>query len=1047
MSKFIKIISITLLFLSSIIYAQERGSLSVFSMHDEIPLKNTQVTIDGIDNYRTDRDGFVQVELSIGVHKVEIFAKDNDGKNLGYSKKPVTIKPKRDTQVIASFISEDVIPQVKIDTPVGTLEKEVSYANNGTGILNGTVLTSDNTKPIVNARVFVKGTSTDVRTDKDGKFSVEIPADVNMSISVVHSEYSAQTIDNILVKKDKTTSTKIELTPASLELEEFIVLAPKATGSIASIMEEEKDSSAITNIIGSAEISKKGDSSAAGALKRVTGVTLVDGKDIYVRGLGGRYSNIEMNSMPLPSPDPQNRSVPLDIFPADVIGSMKVQKSATADIPASFGGGYIDIRTKDKAKENYLKVSTEIKSNSNTGKRVNNYEGSATDWQGSDDGYRAIPSQILDASKIVIGQPVPDFDPANNQEYATNITNRLFTTTKEKLPYGGKLSLEGAYNIEITDKHKISLFANYSYGQDHVSKEEEYFSYNYQQATGSLYTTPNQYGNVYTTLDRYSNAGIFNISYNYADTFNLKFTKLYSKISDKVTKVSDGLSGSNDDWRIRYDLNWEERTLDVNQLNGDFTYEISNLENFFSFGLENAIADLNQPGNSTYVYTQDIKLGGGFMGDPYLDRFAPNTLLNLTTHDDLTAFYIKNKTMLNVFNEDEYLEIGISNSSKTRESRYNKYLINQNSSTGKLTDDIDTIYDKHIRENYDGNFVTSISFQPAYWYDAKVDESAYFANIFLKPTNNIEVLIGARGVDFEQTIFQYTNHNDALAPIEKIPESLVFNEILPSLGLKYKFDQKNQITFAYSQTYIVPDLREFASTEYFHPYDDATVKGNPNLINTDIFNYDLKYSHYFSNTENINLGLFYKNLDNPIEDTVDTRNALPLYSYENMDSAILYGVEIDGRKSLDLIHKSLRNYYASGNFSYTKSDVTLSQEQEEEFTNNHRELQGLSPTVVNLSLGYEQRGRNITFSYNKMGERIRKVGMIDGKNKYPDYYEVPPAVLDFVWIEGFDNGLTLKLKLKNLLDEETIWYQGSKENITNRFKVGRFYSFSVSYKY
>ena len=304
----------------------------------------------------------------------------------------------------------------------------------------------------------------------------EIPANTPISISIVHSEYSAQTITDILVKKDATVNTKVKLTPASMELEEFIVLAPKVKGSIASIMAEEKESSAITNIIGSSEISKKGDSSAAGALKRVTGVTLLDGKDVYVRGLGGRYSNTEMNSMPLPSPDPQSRTVPLDIFPSAVIGSMKVQKSATADIPASFGGGYVDIRTKGKSKDNYFKITTEIKANSNTGKEVNSYEGSSTDWQGSDDGYRAIPSQIVDASNISVGQPVPSLDPADNQANTTLITNRLFTTTKEKLPYGGKLTLEGAYNLEIADKHELSFFANYSYGQDHVSREEEYFT-------------------------------------------------------------------------------------------------------------------------------------------------------------------------------------------------------------------------------------------------------------------------------------------------------------------------------------------------------------------------------------------------------------------------------------------------------------------------------------------------------------------------------------------------------------------------------------------
>lgn len=1044
MKQLLKSLTILLLLLTSA-FADETGSASIFSFYNGVALEKNEILLDGEYKYFTDEDGSVELILETGKHQIEIFAKDENGQNIGYVKKTIEIKDSRDTQVIATFKEDSLTPYVEIDTPLGRTNPIVADTLN-TGIFHGVVLTSDKNLPIANARVFVKGTSIDTKTDDKGNFYVEIPADVNLSLSIVNSQYSSQTINNISVKKDETINQEIKLTPASMELEEFVVLAPKVEGSIATIIAQEKNANAITNIIGSAEISKKGDSSAAGALKRVTGVTLVDGKDIYVRGLGGRYSNVEMNSLPLPSPNPQSRTVPLDIFPSAVIGSMVVQKSATANIPSNFGGGYVDIRTKDKSDTNYFKISTEIKSNSNTGKEVNNYEGSKTDWMGSDDGYRAIPSQISNASQIVIGQTVPSFDPANNQEYTTAITNRLLTTTKEKLPYGGKVTLEGAYNLEIADKHELSFFANYAYGQEHEYSQDAYSKYAYNQTTNALYTEAEQYGTTDRTIDSYTNAAIANVHYNYANVFNLEFTKLYSKISEKVTKVSDGIANSDDDWKIRYDLNWEERTLDANQLNGDIKYEVFNFENKFTFGGELATAELDQPGNYKYEYLRDIRFDGVVNGDPYL--LGKSYFLNLTSEDDMSAFFLKNRTGFHLFNEDEYIEVGISSSTKNRESRYNKYLMEDKYAVAhKYTDDIDTIYDKHIRQNYDDTFTLNIAFQPAYWYDAEVDDSSYYANLFLKPTDSLEVLVGARQTDFTQTVNQYTNDNNVLSPMIMVPESLSFNQLLPSLSIKYIFDEKNQINFAYSQTFIVPDLREFTSAEYFHPYEVATVKGNPDLVNTDIFNYDLKYSHYFSATENINFGLFYKQLDNPIEDVVDDSNALPIYSYENMQSATLYGFEVDGRKSLNILADIFKNYYISGNFSYTKSDVTLSEEQESNYTNNHRELQGLSPIVINTSISYEIPGRNITLAYNKMGERIRKVGKIDGQNMYPDSYEIPAQILDFVWIEEFKNGLSARLKLKNLLNEETIWYQGSQENTTNKFKIGRYYSVTIAYKF
>ncbi|UCM99703.1 carboxypeptidase-like regulatory domain-containing protein [Sulfurimonas sp. SWIR-19] len=1038
MKQLFKILLITLCSIGSL-YAEDTGSASVFSFLNGMPLENNEILVDGKYKYYTDEDGSVEIVLETGKHQIEIFAKDDQGHNLGYTKKTVIIKDSRDTQLIATFKENSAVPYVEIDTPVGDTNSIVAK---NFAILQGSVLSEEDGKGVANARIFVKGTAIDARTDENGSFSIAIPADTNLSISIVHSEYSAQTLNNIRVKKDKTHKVTVKLTPASMELEEFIVLAPQVKGSIAATMNEEKNANAITNIVGNEQIARQGDSDAAGALKRITGVTIVDGSDVYVRGLGGRYSNVEMNSMPLPSPDPQRRTVPLDIFPAAVIGSMQVQKSATADIPASFGGGYVNIRTKEQAKENYFRITTELKMNSYTGKKVANYEGSSTDWMGYDNGYRAIPSDILNDSKIVVGERVPSFDPANNAEYMQQITQRSFNITPQALAPGGKVSIEGAYNQDIASRGHIAVFANYSYGQDHTYREEKYYNYNYNQATDTLYETPNQEGDVYKTVDQYKNSAILNVHYNYANVLNLKFTQLYSKISEKVTKITDGVAGSNDDWRITYDLNWEERTLLASQFSGDMLYSVVDLKNKFSFGAEITQALLDQPSNYRYTYFRNIGLDGVQIGDPYLDRYAPNVFLNLTTNDDLMAFYLKNRTEFELLSKDDYLEIGWSNSAKTRESRYNKYRVNQSSNAGRLTEDIDTIYNKYLDD-----FSLDISFQPAYWYDAEVDETSTYANLFLKPTKKTELLVGARSTDFQQTVYQYTNFNNLFIPIEKVPENLSFNSILPSMTFKYIFDKKNQINFAYSQTYIVPDLREFTDTEYFHPYDIATVKGNPDLKNTDITNYDLRFSHYFSSTENVTFGTFYKYLDKPIEDVLLPTSSLPRYSYANADYATLYGIELDGRKNLDFIANSFKRWYFSGNFSYTKSEVNLTPQQQELYTTNKRELQGLSPTVVNVTVGYEKKDRSVTLSYNKMGERIRKVGMIDAGERYPDHYEVPPQIVDFVWIEKFKNHIALRLRLKNLLDEETIWYQGSRSNVTKRFRTGRFYSFSFSYKY
>ncbi len=1062
--------------------AQEVGTLSVFMLKDGKPLVNNEIVIDATKHIRTDGDGSVKITLTVGKHQIEIFGKDAKLKNLGYFKKSVVIKEERDTQVVASFTmdepevheiasDEELVsievnnPKVLIDTPIGVSKKDKTDAEElkakGTGTLNGTVITSDKKAPIEGARVFVKGTSIDTRTDANGNFSVQIPANSNVSISVVHSAYSSQTIADINVEKGDSISKSVELTPASLELEEFVVLAPKVEGSIADIMSEEKETSAISNILGSEEFAKKGDSNAAAALKRVTGITLVGGKSIYVRGLGERYSNIEMNSLPLVSPDPTKRTVPLDIFPSSVIGSLKVQKSASADIPSSFGGGYIDIRTKDSSEESFIKVSMGAKGNSHTGESSNNYAGSDTDWIGYDNGYRAITNDILNASQVHVGERVKGFTTDYFSEeqlvsFTKDYVDRNYDIHKRDLPMGFSGSIEGADNYEFKGDHKVSIFANYGYSQNHKMVEENFYGYD-MGSDGRLHDEADKYGTNTKSYSSYFQGGTLNLTYNYLDLLKVKYTKLYTRNAKKSTRVVDGIIGSNYDHLIKYYLDWEERVLNVDQINGEFDYEIFNHKAKANFGLEYAEANLYQPNNFHYAYIEEG-------GNTFIDNSLSNHLASrLKSDDELYAMYFKNRIELNWLSEEDKVEFGVNMSSKERVSRQNKFFLRSiggvDIADEDLDGDIESIYYQHVRNDIsfeERGYMVSPLFKPADYFDAEVEEFGLFGSLFTKPYKSIEVTAGLRYVNLSQTVYQYKEdrENPNMSQrrlIQRIPESLEVNDVFPSVSLKYKHDEDNHFDVAISKTYIVPDLREFTSGEYFHPYDVATVIGNPALENTNIYSLDLKYSHYMSDSENIKVGLFFKYLDKPIEDVMIPSSSLPIYSFDNAESAILYGVEIDGRKNLDSLGRDFANYYVSGNFSYTESDVTLRDEQLATFSTNHRELQGLSKIVMNTTLGYDSENRNVALSYNKMGERIRKVGLID-EYAYPDNYETPPQILDLTWKENLGdleeyglNDISMKFKVGNILDDETVWRQGSK--ITKRFKDGQTFSIGISSKF
>ena len=1052
MSRLLLIVFYSFTIFFSGVMANERGTLSVFLLSDGTPLSSNEVRIDGVNRYFTDSDGLVQQELKVGKHLVEIFAKTLSGKNLGYVKKRVVVKEKRDTQIISSFLPTKRSANVDVDTPIGkNVEVQTKVeVSKGKGVLRGVVLSSQGKKPIGGARVFVRGTSVDVRTDSNGRFSAEVPSGISLAISVVHSAYSASTVSGIRVKTNGVTHKKVVLTPASMELEEFVVLAPKVEGSITDVVLEEKKSTAITNIIGSESFSKKGDGSAASALKRVTGVTLIGGKSIFVRGLGERYSNIELNSMPLASPDPTKRVVPLDIFPSSMIGSMKVQKSGTADIPASFGGGYIDIRSKDSKEEDYIKIGLGLNANSNTGKKIISYQGSPTDFLGYDDGYRDIPQVILNQASVKVSQRVGrfstrDFTKDELVKLTKDFVKRDMAIKKTSLPVGGGFGVEGIKNFEIDDEQKISVFASYNYGQNHNYIQEKFFTYSYNSDKEKI-LQPTSDGVQEKASSSYSHSAMLNVNYSYLDLLKLKYTKLFTHTAQQRTRVTEGVFGSNNEHLIFNYLDWEERTLSTDQLSGNFDYELFDKKNSLNFGVEYVQAKLNQPNNFFYA---DKILDNG---QKLINATSTNMLSRkLNSNDDVFAFYLKNKTYYEIFGDKDYVEAGVSYSAKSRKSEYQKfYLKNSGAEVDQLNirgGDIEGVLDQYVRENkkYDKRaFLISALFSPADYFDASVDEADFYANVFTQPNEQFDVVMGMRYVNLTQTISQYKEDNKK--NIIKEDESLDIGDFYPSLSVKYKYNDNNHFDFALSRTFIVPDLREFSSGVYFHPYDVATVHGNPDLVNTDIYSLDFKYSHYFNDSQYIKSGLFYKYLDKPIEDTQIESSSLPIYSYINSDFATLYGVEVDARSSLDFAHKSLSNLFVSSNFSYTNSNVTLKNEQKNILTSNNRQLQGLSQLIFNASLSYEIKPRTLTLSFNKMGERIRKVGLINSLGvHYEDSIETPPNLLDFVWIENLDDDLKLNFKLGNILDDKTVWKQG--KSITKEFETKRTVNFSLSYKF
>src|SRR5262245_48369600 len=152
-----------------------------------------------------------------------------------------------------------------------------------------------------------------------------------------------------------------------------------------------QSTSQVLSVLSTEEIKRSGEGNIAGALTRLTGLSLVGSGYVYVRGLGDRYSLALLNGSPLPSPEPLKRVVPLDLFPSRIVSSALVQKSYSPNFPGEFGGGVINLTTRSIPRDGFLSVGGSIAGDTETTNELGyTYYGSKTDWTGYDNGDRDI---------------------------------------------------------------------------------------------------------------------------------------------------------------------------------------------------------------------------------------------------------------------------------------------------------------------------------------------------------------------------------------------------------------------------------------------------------------------------------------------------------------------------------------------------------------------------------------------------------------------------------------------------------------------------------
>ncbi len=900
------------------------------------------------------------------------------------------------------------------------------------GTVRGVVTAEEHGGTVAEARVYVRGVPVEAETGRDGVFALELP-EGSYQVSVIHPEYGTEST-NVAVAGAKTRDLRIELSPRSAELEELVVMGAHIEGGIASLIQERKETTAVSDVIGAEQMTRVGATNAAAALSRVTGLTVVDGKFVIVRGMGERYSSLMLNRLQVPSPEPTRRVVPLDLFPTGVLESVVVQKSYSPDMPGEFGGGTVQLRTRGYPDKLIANITLGTGYNSQTHLRQNiGYEGGKFDYLGFDDGTRALPRSIAHAGKI---QPRGLFDPEGVnytpdqiKQFASELPSN-YDVTKSFTP--PDLTIVSSIGNRFDLRHaKIGFVTAVGYRNQ------------YQAINDQIVRTVGAANNQLEIIDDFkidnmmrtvSLSGFLDWGVEFSKNHVLKFTSMLLRQSEDTTTVRTGFVEDIGGDARRTRLSWLERQILDQQASGKHVFPaLNDLQADWRYSYARATRD--EPDRRDYQYNAEPETGRYVLSGRAGDNQRLFGDLADSTHEgdlDLTqpihiwsGLKAKAKAGFMIYHRE-----------RTSDVRRFEFAVQQ------LADDVRALSPGQVltadRVGQGLSFLETTLDNDS--YDAKMRLEAGYGMLELPLFKWLELMAGAR---VEHAGIQASTV-DQFAP-DKPPTYAKLNnlDVLPAATATLRLEDV-QLRGTYSRTLNRPDLRELSPSKYNDIETNAQLVGNENLKRATIDNFDARLEWYLTTDEVFSFGGFYKVFHDPIEATIVPAVGI-LYSYLNSPSAKVMGLELEGRKRFSFIHSKLEALYLAGNLALIKSQVDLKLENGE---STSRPLQSQSPWVVNAQFGYDNTGEGgnglaASVLYNVAGRRIRYVGVpADG---IPDQYEQPFHQLDLVVSQALPHGFNLGFRAQNLINPVQKWKQG--DIVVRRFQRGSYYALTLAWSY
>ncbi|TCC95794.1 TonB-dependent receptor [Pedobacter hiemivivus] len=886
-----------------------------------------------------------------------------------------------------------------------------------TGKISGKVSDKKTGETLIGVTVKIKGTTKGSSTDAEGKYLLGALAAGKYTIEASYVGYSTKSIADVEVKASGTTAVDLILEESnSQKLNEVVVTGVAGKESQTAILMSQKNSVEIKQGIGIQEMSRKGVSDVEEGLTKITGITKVDGRGLFVRGLEDRYNNLLINGLAVPSNNPFKKIIPLDLFPTDIVSVLETYKTFNSSLYGDFAGGTFNIVTARADKSiTRINIGTSFISNTTFKKFLRAEDatgfGSYFGLTGDD---RKIPK--------VVGK-VPSFYSLSSDEARSQFGSG-FDVDNGKAPLNSNVGILHANKIELKNNRFIQYL--FSINTDNGFQAREGVDRFFSTAQG-IYDN-----NFYTKSYRFStNSSVLGALNFVSNRLNLNLNAFYLKgtentIQDQLGYTNSQSTVSNAFIRLnqlqKTDLftgqlfaNYKLTADDAHSVRAGVSYsktkyQLPDRKSYRGARIDENTTAVSYAGNS--IYRQYMDFDGDFFASGLLEynwKFG---------NEDLAKAH--------------KLSVGYNGSFSKMKSDL-RFLASQSLASNGTSFPVnkpDAALDSELKA---GNFTYYEGTNSGYQSRMQEGVNAGYLDLALRFNDKVNLNVGTR---FEQSqrITRFRESGSFDDPFQKLTKDNF--DILPAANLKYAVTDQANFRVSASKTLTKPVVMEAFPLEFLNP--DGTIEnGNENIINSKNYNLDVKYEWFPTSKEMISITGFAKYLQDPIERLFapTAGSGGLIVSYNNSKKAVLYGAELELLVELSRIHESLSKFSLGFNASLMKTEVTIDRiknagEIATLGDKSTRKLQGASPWLINADLKYDtdisKRWKStFTMAYNVYGERIYAVGTSGLDN----YYEKPFGKLDFIWTNKIADKWDVKLGFENILNPTYQIELGDKSKI------------------